>query len=498
MSASPYTTRLEPFSLGAQKELFLDDDHVNSLTRLTRCMGEVERMGPILEPDSDAGEVAMQTRSSPIWNPEREIWQWWYWGNWACEPYGRWHTEQMPLTHLAESVDGIHWTKPNIGLYEWHGSRHNNIVMDPELGARALYHILRDEREPDPAKRYKAMMGQHGRKPFASPDGLTWTELPTEQIASSDESHLFYDEQSERFVALVKRGTVWGRSVFLATSKDFVNWDEHGIVMHADAQDWDNRWSRISRVLQDDKYLSPPLVDEENHMAETYQMAAMPYEGMYVGFVGLFNPAGAIPPPHMNHTGLNQTELACSRDLKRWRRLCDRQVFLGVQPWDGVNYDCQQVLLCGRPVVRDDAIWIYYNAARFRGHKELFDEKYHPWFKAISTMCLAKLRLDGFVSIDAGGDRGELMTKRLRFEGDRLSLNVNAAGGRIRVEVIDDASDTPIDGLTLAECQPVDVDDLQAIVRWEGGESVRSRIGDRPVRLRFVMEQASLFSYCAV
>ena len=31
----------------------------------------------------------------------------------------------------AESTDGFKWTKPNLGLFEYEGSRNNNIVMTP-------------------------------------------------------------------------------------------------------------------------------------------------------------------------------------------------------------------------------------------------------------------------------------------------------------------------------------------------------------------------------
>ena len=36
----------------------------------------------------------------------------------------------------AESDDGIHWRKPNLGLYEFQGSKANNIIMDPATAAR--------------------------------------------------------------------------------------------------------------------------------------------------------------------------------------------------------------------------------------------------------------------------------------------------------------------------------------------------------------------------
>jgi len=31
--------------------------------------------------------------------------------------------------YLAESRDGIHWTKPNLGVCEWNGLRDNNIIL---------------------------------------------------------------------------------------------------------------------------------------------------------------------------------------------------------------------------------------------------------------------------------------------------------------------------------------------------------------------------------
>ena len=183
-----------------------------------------------------------------------------------------------------------------MGLYEWQGSRDNNIVMDPDQGNRALYHIVRDERDPDSQRRYKALLKVENRQAAVSPDGFQWTVLDIDEIPSSGESHFCYDPFGEQFVATVKRSTVWGRSVWLVTSKDFETWEDHGCVLHADQVDWDNRLPRIRRAVEDPAYVSPPLVDEIDYIAETYHMAVLPYEGQYIGFVLIFNPAGAIPP----------------------------------------------------------------------------------------------------------------------------------------------------------------------------------------------------------
>ena len=117
----------------------------------------------------------------------------------------------------------------------------------------------------------------------------------------------------------------------------------------------------------------------------------------------MFNPAGALPPPRGNHNGVNQTELAVSRDLRDWKRVANRDLFLGVLPWDGEVYDTSQILTCGRPVVREDLgeIWVYYNACRFRSWSDQHDESYARYFQDLNCVALAKVRLDGFVSLDA-------------------------------------------------------------------------------------------------
>ena len=128
-------------------------------------------------------------------------------------------------------------------------------------------------------------------------------------------------------------------------------------------------------------------------------MAVMPYEGLYVGFPALYNPAG--PDGEGNNTGLNQVELTVSRDMLTWDRVADRELFIGIDPWDGVNYGTAQNLMSGCPHVRGDEIWVYYNALRFRAYSHQHPELDPDYFRDGSALCLAKLRLDGFVSLDA-------------------------------------------------------------------------------------------------
>jgi hypothetical protein len=470
------------------KQLFLDDGAIHSMEGVTRTLHPPEKCGPVIRPDQSQNQTAVQSRSAPIWNPEKDIWEWWYWGYYTTEPYGPHRNTSISLSHYATSVDGLTWDTSPLGRFEWQGNRENNLALDPTEGNRTVYHILRDDRDPDPARRYKGLFSAGDRIVKVSPDGFVWTALDVPPVPSQDESHCTYDEQTEQFVATVKHKTNWGRSVWLCTSKNFEQWSKPELIFHSDDLDRKNRARRIREVAENPDYLSPPLIDGTNFIAEVYQMPILPYEGIYVGFPVLFNPAGAIPPPHMNYTALNQVELTTSRDLYQWDRVGNRALFIGVDPWDGVNYGCAQNLLCGRPHVRDDEIWIYYNAYRFRGPKELYgdvvDKTYHDDIGALS---LAKLRLDGFVSLDA--EQGTVITEPFEWAGGDLHANATI-DGELRAELLDPETGGVMEGFEAGDCEPLQGDHLRARVAWKASPPL-----GRTVQVRFILRDASLYAF---
>jgi hypothetical protein len=193
----------------------------------------------------------------------------------------------------------------------------------------------------------------------------------------------------------------------------------------------------------------------------------------------------------MNHCGLNQTELAVSRDLYHWDRVADREIFIGIEPWDGISYDTAQVAVCGPPIVRNGEIWIYYEAARFRGLAEIYPEEYEPYFKDYGALQLAKLRLDGFVSLDAEG-LGKLITQPFRVDGSTLHVNVDANLGQVVAEIIDAETLQPLPGLSLGECNPLSVDDIDQQITWLQGARLDS---ERPIRVRFEMRDSKIFAF---
>ena len=90
---------------------------------------------------------------------------------------------------------------------------------------------------------------------------------------------------------------------------------------------------------------------------------------------------------------------------------------------------------------------------------------------------------------------GELITRPLIFKGDQLVLNFSAsAAGSLRVEVLRDQMDVPIEGFTQNDCVEILGDDLERCVRWKSSAEL-GRLAGVPIRLRFLFRDADLYSF---
>ncbi|MBN2296407.1 MAG: DUF1559 domain-containing protein [Pirellulales bacterium] len=103
------------------------------------------------------------------------------------------------------------------------------------------------------------------------------------------------------------------------------------------------------------------------------------------------------------------------------------------------------------------------------------------------------LRLDGFASLQAPLAGGALQTKPLVFTGKELVMNFStSAAGSVRIE-IQDAAGKPIPGFTLDDCPEIFGDQIDQVVAWQQGSDV-SKLAGQPIRLRFIMKDADLYS----
>ena len=88
---------------------------------------------------------------------------------------------------------------------------------------------------------------------------------------------------------------------------------------------------------------------------------------------------------------------------------------------------------------------------------------------------------------------GEMVSRLLTFSGSELVLNYStSAAGSVRVE-IQGPSGEAIPGYALEDAQEIVGDEIKRLVAWEAGSDV-SALAGKPVRLRFVMKDADLYS----
>jgi hypothetical protein len=101
------------------------------------------------------------------------------------------------------------------------------------------------------------------------------------------------------------------------------------------------------------------------------------------------------------------------------------------------------------------------------------------------------LRLDGFSSLSAPYQGGEMVTKPFRFAGRQLELNyATSAAGWVRAE-LQSAAGAALPGFRLEESRELIGDRIARTVSWPGD---LSSLAGQPMRLRLRMKDASVFS----
>ena len=138
------------------------------------------------------------------------------------------------------------------------------------------------------------------------------------------------------------------------------------------------------------------------------------------------------------------------------------------------------------PVVVGNEIWIYYTATS--AHHQQYDND------SPTAVYRARLRLDGFVSVNAGYRGGEFTTPVVKFEGQRLELNMDSsAGGWLQVEILSPHG-TPMPGYSLERCDTIQGNSISKTITWQGESDVFALAG-QAVRLRFVMRSVKLYAF---
>ena len=357
---------------------------------------------------------------------------------------------------VAESDDGIHFTRPNLGLFEWDGSKDNSIVW---LGAGCHNFTPFKDTNPDaPAEqRYKALASAGPKASlvaFVSPDGEHWSKLRDEPVltdgAFDSQNLAFYDTVRGEYVAYYRDFHNGVRDIKRATSKDFLTWTPGEWLDYGD---------------------TPP-----EHL---YTNAALPYPRaphLTLAFPCRFVPDRKKLPEH-KETGLNDGVLMSSRDGLHWDRW--REAFLRPGPDPLCWTDRNNYIAWGLAQTSPEELSLYWT------------EHYrYPTYR----LRRGTIRTDGFVSLGAGAAGGELLTRPFTFTGKHLVVNYDtSAAGSVRFELCTETGD-PYEGFALADSEQLYGSEITHEVKWTNGSNV-STLAGKPTRLRVRLKDADLYSF---
>ncbi|CAK7031083.1 MAG: hypothetical protein PETM_01282 [Petrimonas sp.] len=396
----------------------------------------------------------------------------------------------------AESDDGIHWRKPNLNLVEFQGSKNNNIVMSsgklgdvyPDLGHHAVFKDNNPNVAPDAV--YKAFIrdwsiesGMKGLLAFKSSDGFHW-ELMSDKVvitngAFDSQNLAFWDQVRGEYRAYwryMEEGPI--RSIRTATSKDYIHWENE----------------------KDLKYFDAPQEQLYVNVIKPYYRAPYMFIGFPIRYVerGWSKSMEKLPNPADRlfrslkesrfGTAITESLLMVSRDghnFKRWQEAFLRPGIERTGSWSyGDQYMAWSMVetksqMEGAP----NEISFYAVEGNWGTIK-----------KDMNVLRRYTLRLDGFVSASAPMSGGELITKPLIFDGDKLLLNFStSAAGEVKVE-LQDINGKPISGFTLDDCESTFGDTTERIVYWKNGADV-SKLKGKSIRIRFFMKDADIYSF---
>ena len=451
----------QPIEIGSRRELFVDRLLIDTMNGV-----ELRLHDPVKVPRS----------SSPL--PEKhyftvikdrddngDLYRA-YWRETDPNFPGPFHTGHAgEMVCYGESRDGHEWNFPKLGLHEIGGSRENNVILAKQPPFSTNFTPFIDTRtDVDPDERYKALAGYPGPGDkrgksapglfaFVSADGIRWTKKneviayqPSWRHAFDSQNVSFWSKAEQQYVCYFRTWTSSERlrSISRTTSPDFLKWTPP-VAMN------------------------PNLPGEHLYTNQTHPYFRAPH--IYIALPTRFVP-GRGNAPEYDEKDVNATD-----------------ILLMTSRAGATKYDRTFSEAFIRPGL---------DAARWRNRSNYVALNVIPTSPTEMSIYHRSgdryvLRTDGFISVHAGANEGDLITKPLTFSGSTLHLNFStSAAGAIQVE-IQKPDGTPIPGFTAADCVPVYGDEIDRIVRWRGNTDATSLV-NQPVRLRFVMTECDLYS----
>jgi hypothetical protein len=436
-----------PLPLRTGPHLFIDDYLIDKTTNVTRRVNSPKRDPDLPNPVVTGKEdLNFQPYMTILRDPNTNKFRIWYGARTKDSNEVRSHIATM------QSDDGIHWKRPPRLLEDPPAIQFGCCVLDegPDFG--------------NPADRYKFAWYSHegdGLRIATSPNGLDWKPMTPGIVIhhSHDINNIFWDPLRNQYMATVnvfEEGPTWSgkrRVTMHSVSKDLIHWEKPWYVVTPDdkTDPTETQFYAMNGYLaRGDLMIGLVKVLHDNFRAEG-------------------TPDGAF--------GVGHTQLAWSRDGKTWVR--DQTPFFEPDPMPGAWDHAHAWMDYQLPV--DDQVYIYY-AGYKNGHKmNRFEER---------QIGLVRMLRDRYVSRDADGDGGTLLTQPVILDGMKMTVNARV-DGEMRVRLLD-VEGKPIPGFDAADCKPIHGNGVALSVEWN---KPMSDVKGKPVRIELQMNNAQLYGF---
>lgn len=390
----------------------------------------------------------------------------------------------------AESRDGIHWTKPNLGIFPiFDGSYENNVIMDDRFGVLDNFFVFRDD-NPNcpPEEKYKAVVRRKTGKPGLANDSL-WCYISADAIHFSEGwlihpcgafdslNTAIWDEKDKKYRCWfrgfhgAKDWCITGglRDIRYMESPDFKNWSEEKrieINSPYDFQLYTNNMMRYRRA--DNIFVGFPT--------RYYEREA--WTANYDRLCGKANRKKRMEKEARIGLAITDCMFMTSRDGFNWER------------WD------KEALIVPGEETRDN--WVYgdgylsYGLLETEGEHGKEFSLYLPeghFVHRPARLRRLTMRLDGFMSYRGDFDGATLVTKPFTFAGEELEINfkTSAAGGLYFSFLKEDG--TPIEGYQSCE---IFGDTTERIVDFP---KPLKELQGKTVRMEIKLSDADIFSF---
>ena len=378
---------------------------------------------------------------------------------------------ESELTCYAQSRDGIHWEKPNLGLYEINGSYDNNVVLAHAAPATHNFSPFIDiNPKALPEERYKALGGleSSGLIAFVSPDGLRWKKkqeqavlqgfLDSQNVAFWSESEQCYLCYSRDWTKGWEKGSI--RTICRTVSSDFVNWSPFVRMTFGDTpmeQLYTNQTSPYFRAPHIYVSIGGRLFPDKQILTEEQAKKL----NVDPGYVADCSDAFFMT----TRGGTEYTRMFLEAFIRPG---------IGLNNWvSRSNYPALNVIQTG---ANEMSLYVQHDYAQPTAHLRRYS-----------------MRLDGFTSLSAPYAGGEALTRFFTFSGKELEINYStSAAGELRFEIQDEKGKA-IPGFTIDDSDMIVGNEIERVVSWKGKSNLKD-LASKTIRLRIYMKDADVYS----